>query len=160
MSQNIKKAIQLRKDKKYNESSELLKQLVDQNPESAELNYQFACSLDILGQEKNAIEYYKKAIALGLDGDDLLRAFVGLGSSYRTIGEYEKSKEILSAGLNAFPRHHGLLTFYAIALYNLREYKESTEILLSLLAETTSDQSIKDYDEAIRFYAKNLDETC
>jgi hypothetical protein len=44
-----------------------------------------------------------------------------------------------------------------MTLYNLHRYQEATELLLTNLAETTSDETILAYKRAIVFYAPQLD---
>lgn len=87
-------AIQLRTDNKKLESNQLLLKLVKEYPDDALVNYQCAWSFDVLGEELKAVPYYEKAITQGLSGTDLEGAFLGLGSTYRTLGEYEKSKNV------------------------------------------------------------------
>lgn len=87
-------AIDLRKKGLLQESNELIITLVKKNPENPLLNYQCAWSFDVLGLEHEAVPYYEKAIQMGLSEEDLKGAYVGLGSTLRTIGEYAKSKEV------------------------------------------------------------------
>ncbi|WP_280512914.1 tetratricopeptide repeat protein [Carnobacterium inhibens] len=55
------------------------------------MNYQCAWSYDLLGEEKKAVPFYEQSIKLGLVGEDLEGAYVGLGSTYRTLGGIQKS---------------------------------------------------------------------
>ncbi|TCP68322.1 tetratricopeptide repeat protein [Baia soyae] len=56
------------------------------------LDYVSAWSHDVLCLESEAIPYYERAIELGLSKeDDLEGALLGLGSTYRVLGQYEKS---------------------------------------------------------------------
>mgnify|MGYP000957266163 CR=1 FL=1 len=91
---SIEKVIQLRKQNKKNEAKELMETLISLEPDNPYYNYQMAWCNDSLGKEKEAIQYYVRAIDLGLIGEDLLGAYIGLGSSYRTLGEYKKAKQL------------------------------------------------------------------
>ena len=93
-----------------------------------------------------------------MSGDDLKGTYIGLGSTFRTIGEYAKSKDVFVKGMEVFPKDNAMKTFYAMTLYNLGEHSLSMEILLSLLADTSSDFSIMEYKKAFKYYSKNLDE--
>ncbi|RDW20501.1 tetratricopeptide repeat protein [Oceanobacillus chungangensis] len=159
MENELIKAISLRKDGKHNESNKLLIELVKQYPENGRVNYQCAWSFDLLGEEKKAVPYYEKAINLGLSSGELEGAFLGLGSTYRTLGEYEKSKSIFIKGIESFPNNRALQTFYSITLYNLNEHHKAMELLLTCLIETTKDDNIQSYKKAINFYKDKLDET-
>lgn len=154
---NLEAAIRLRNAGCLQESNAMLKSLAQEYPADPTLQYQCAWSFDVLGQEKDAIPYYEKAIALGLSGEDLKGAYLGLGSTYRTIGAYAKSKEAFQNALGVFPQDNALKTFYAMALYNLGEHAAAMELLLTIIAETSSDPNVAEYRKAIAFYSGDLD---
>lgn len=157
MIKNLEKALMLRADGKLKESNEILVELCKLHPEDAVINYQCAWSFDILELEKEAIDYYEKAISIGLSNEDLSGAILGLGSTYRTIGEYEKSREVFEKGIELFNEDNAIKTFYAMTLYNLGEYSKAMEILLKTLVNTSEDGNIKEYSRSIEFYSTNLD---
>ncbi|MFJ5759309.1 tetratricopeptide repeat protein [Neobacillus sp. NPDC093182] len=159
MQKEVKKAIELRQEGKVAESNELLLKVAGEFPMDPYVNYQCAWSFDLLGKETDAIPFYEKAIDLGLSGNDLEGAILGLGSSYRTIGEYAKSKNVFQKGLDLFPSNRALKVFYSMTLYNLKEHDAAMEILLTSLIETTSDEGILHYKRAIQFYSDKLDRT-
>lgn len=154
---DLEKAIQLRKEGKLKESNEILVNLVRKYPEDPMINYHCAWSFDALGLEKNAVQYYEKAISIGLPEEELRGAYLGLGSTYRTLGKYEKSKKIFQEGLAKFPKDEAMKVFYAMTLYNLKEYSKAMEILLFCIVETSSDENINKFKKAIKFYADKLD---
>jgi tetratricopeptide (TPR) repeat protein len=154
----LERAIELRKEGKLEESNEILKNLTKIYPDNPTINYQCAWSFDVLGLEKEAVSYYEKAISIGLPDKDLQGAFLGLGSTYRTLGQYEKSKEVLEKGLSIYTEDRAMKIFYAMTLYNLNEHSKAMEILLTNLAQTSSDNNIKIYKKAIEFYSDKLDE--
>lgn len=57
-----------------------------------------------------------------------------------------------------FRENRALKVFYAMILYNLKEYSKAMEILLTNLAQTSLDENIKRYRKAIDFYSDKLDE--
>ncbi|WP_018924956.1 tetratricopeptide repeat protein [Salsuginibacillus kocurii] len=158
MNEELEKAIDLRTRGNHKESSDLLMRLVEEFPEDALINYQCAWSLDILGEEAKAVPFYESAIKFGLPKEDLEEALVGLGSTYRTLGEYDKSKHTLQKGMEVFPNNRAIQTFYAMTLYNLNEHNKAMELLLKCLTATTTDSEIYSYKQAIEFYADKLDE--
>ena len=151
-------AIKLRKEGKLKESNEILINLVNEYPNDSMINYQCAWSFDSLVLEKNAIQYYEKAISIGLPDKELRGAYLGLGSTYRALGQYEESQEVFKDGLVKFPQDKAMKVFYAITLYNLKEYSKAMEILLYTIAQTSIDENIKNYKKAIEFYSDKLDE--
>ncbi|MHC0038253.1 tetratricopeptide repeat protein [Pseudoneobacillus sp. C159] len=158
MEKEIARAIDLRKSGHYKESNDIFLRLVKEFPDDAFLNYQCAWSHDVLGEESNAVPYYENAIKLGLSGSDLEGALLGLGSTYRTLGEYEKSRETLVKGTELFPNNRALQVFYSMTLYNLKEHDKAMEILLKNLTDTSTDPSILKYKRAIDFYSDQLDQ--
>lgn len=154
----LQKAIDLRSDGELQQSNQLLLKLAEQHPFDAYVNYQCAWSFDVLGKESNAVPYYEKAIQGDLNDEDLANAYLGLGSTYRTLGEYENSKHTLEKGLEKYPHNLAIQVFYAMTLFNLKEHERSMELLLKNLAATSSDPQIQKYKKAITFYSDKLNE--
>lgn len=159
LEKDFDRAIDLRKDGKLKESNELLAKLVQKFPDNPIINYQYACSFDLLGEERKAVPFYEMAIHLGLPSKEMQEAILGLGSSYRALGEYEKSKSVFQKGTELFPNNRAIQTFYSMTLYNLQEHRKAMELLLKCLIDTTKDNKILSYKKAIAFYADRLDET-
>ena len=151
-------ALELRKKDKKIESNRILLKMIEEYPDDAFINYQCAWSFDVLGEESKAIPFYERAIKQGLSGKDLEGAILGLGSTYRTLGEYEKSTTIFAKGIELFPTNRAIQVFYSMTLYNVNEHKKAMEILLKCLIDTTTDSEILNYKKAIHFYSDKLDE--
>lgn len=158
MSTDISKAIELRKNGYEDEAIELLKIILSDEPNNVQANYQCAWCHDVLGKEVEAVEYYENAIENGLSGQELQEAYLGLGSTYRVIGKYAKSNSVLLKGMQKFPHNLDLQVFYAMTLYNLGQHAKAMGILLKIISDTSSNESIKAYSKAISFYADKLDQ--
>lgn len=160
MNPTIETIIDLRKEGRLDEAIELALQLVSQSPNDPVVHYQCAWSHDAAGLEKEAVPFYEKAIALGLSvEDDLQGAMLGLGSTYRTLGQYEQAAATLAKGLEQFPEDRSFAIFLSMAYYNLGKHHEAMTLLLKNLAETSSDPTILAYQKAILFYADDLNKT-
>lgn len=153
----IENAIKLRECGKPEEALALLNKLLLDNPENPDLHYQIAWSYDLMGKESEAVNFYEKAISLGLV-NDREGAMLGLGSTYRCLGQYEKSLEIFDRATIEFPNNKALRVFQALSFYNVKQFNKSVSELLLLLLDTTNDKEIKSYDRALRFYSDKLDE--
>ena len=112
----------------------------------------------MLGEESNAVLFYEKATELSLPDYELEGAILGLGSTYRTLGEYEKSQGVFRKGMEMFPNNKVIPVFYSMTLYNLKEHHHAMELLLTCLADTTTDEKISSYQKAIRYYSNRLDD--
>jgi tetratricopeptide (TPR) repeat protein len=149
-------ADKLRAKDRHAEALKLLVPLAAEFPTNPVVQYKTACVYDFLGRERDAIPYYHAAIENDLPKKDLCQAYLGLGSTYRTLGQYAESKKILVEGLGHFPNANEIKIFLAMTLYNLGENHEAVSSLLKIIVDTTADEKIKDYEPAIRFYADDL----
>lgn len=131
--------------------------LASQYPQQAQVQYETACIHDSMGLESQAVPYYLTAIDLGLAPEDLRGAYLGLGSTYRTLGQFEASKQIFERGILAFPQAQELRVFLAMTLYNLADHHLAMSMLLEVIADTSADDEIQSYQRAIRLYAQDLD---
>lgn len=163
--ERLAEAIQLRETGRARQDQTILEQartllleLAAAHPDDAEIAFQTAVAHDNLGLERESIPYYTQALALGLAGPDLQRAYLGLGSTYRGLGEYQLAEETLRKGVQAFPQHRALQVFLAMTLYNVQRHTEAMELLLTNLMETTADESLQYYKRPIAYYAAHLDE--
>jgi tetratricopeptide (TPR) repeat protein len=120
------------------------------------ISYHLASAYDRKGEESKAIPLYKNAIKGGLKDKDLEGAIIGLGSSYRVIGQYKKSIETLRQAKRKFPKNRAIDIFLALDYFNVGKPSKALALLLKSLAETTKDQSIKKYKRALLFYAHQL----
>ncbi|MDP4097269.1 tetratricopeptide repeat protein [Paenibacillus sp. P96] len=157
MKERLDKALQLRSEGELMAANQILVELVELHPQDALVNYQCAWSFDVLGREREAIPYYEKAVSLGLSGEDLEGALLGMGSTYRTLGDYEGSQRTFRKGMELFPDNRAMKVFYAMTLYNLQQHPQAMEILLQCIAESSNDSEIQKYKRAILFYSDQLD---
>lgn len=153
----LENAAAMREAGRDDEARRLLLELLAEEPEDAQVNLQCAWVHDKMGLESEAVRFYEKALDSGLGGEDLRDALLGLGSTYRALGEYEKAVSTLRRGVDLFPGHGGLKVFLAMALYNAGESKQACEMLLQIVSETSADPTVSVYRRALTEYAENLD---
>jgi tetratricopeptide (TPR) repeat protein len=158
-ARDLARAIQLRTEGQHEEARQILRELLAAAPDDALLHYHMAWVHDAMGQEGAAVPYYERAVQLGLAGDNLRGALLGLGSTLRALGNYPRAVEVLQQGRDTFPDDRSFAVFLAMALYNTGAHGGAMELLLRALAETTSDLHIHRYQRAILFYADKLDQT-
>jgi len=158
MQDQLARAIEFRTAKRYDEARRLFAELYEAYPDDPLVNYHYAWLHDSLGEESGAVPFYERAINLGLPDEELRGAMLGLGSTYRALGEYEKSVDLLRRGMARFPDAGEFPVFLAMALYNSGVHAEAMELLLKTLANTSNDEGIRRFQRAIEFYADKLDE--
>ena len=159
MRDKLALATEHRKAGRFEDARQLFIELYAASPDDAQICYQYAWLHDNLGEERAAVPLYEHAIALGLPEDDLRNAMLGLGSTFRSLGEYEKALTYLQQGAAHFPDSNEFHVFMAMTLHNLGRHPEAMELLLRVIANTTSDQWVKRYQRALLFYADKLDQT-
>lgn len=137
----------------------MLLALHGEDPTNAAVNLQCAWVHDKLGLEAEAVPFYEKALEIGLEGEDLHDALLGLGSTYRTLGRYGESLRTLDRGVTEFPEDPAMKVFRAMALYNEGRSKEACQLLLTIMATTDQPEPIARYRNAIAEYASDLDRT-
>ncbi len=158
MNDKLALAIEHRSAQRYDEARRLFEELIAAQPDDALVNYHYAWLHDSQGEEAAAVPFYERAIEVGLPDEDLRGAMLGLGSTYRTLGQYEKSVAMLRRGRARFPDAGEFPVFLAMALYNTGAHAEAMELLLQSLVSTSSDEGIRSFKRAIEFYADKLDQ--
>lgn len=158
MKNQLMLAVALRNEGKAEEARVMLLELYEQNSNDAELLYQLAWTHDVLGLEREAVPFYVKSLTLGLSSEQRVGALLGLGSTYRTLGEYENSKLILEQAVHEYPENKEFPVFLAMTLHNLGDHSLAMGILLKLLAETSADEGIRSYSKAISYYSDKLEQ--
>ena len=157
MDDRLARAVELREAGELEESRQLLLELRAERPEDPQVAVQTAWVHDSMGLEEEAVEHYEAALAGDLTEAEARGAYLGLGSTLRTLGRDEDSDRIFREGVARFPDFPALRAFHAMTLYNLGRSQEAVRQLLEVLLETASDSSIDRYRRALAAYAEDLD---
>jgi tetratricopeptide (TPR) repeat protein len=161
MTENLQtqlaQAIVYRDMEQFDQAQEAFATLYERYPDDPFVNYHYAWLCDKLGEEWRAVPFYERAIDLGLPDEELQGALLGLGSTYRSIGEFLKSADILARGVAQFPNAKQFPVFLAMTLYNLRQHRRAMQSLLHIIADHVADDDVARYKRAIHFYADDLD---
>lgn len=157
MKNTIDEVIELRSKKEYKKAKEKMENILSKDPNNAYYNYQMAWCLDNLGLEHEAIHYYHKSINNNLELIYLKDAYIGLGSTYRSIGKYKEAEHILNEGLTKFDDSPVLKIFLAITQYNMNNNQKSVSLLIDTLLTNVENTEIHEYKNALKFYNENLD---
>jgi RimJ/RimL family protein N-acetyltransferase len=148
----------MRRGGKHEEAFEATLKAIEKHPLHAGLQYLAASICDGSRTEAEAVPFYLKALELGLPKFEKRDALLGLGSTYRSLGEYEKSKKIFEQGIQEYPNYRAYRVFLAMTEYNLKNSEKAVSLLLKELIATTSDTGTKSYHRALEFYADRLNE--
>lgn len=153
----LQRARDLRRDEEFEHSQELLLELLDEYPDDPMILFEVGGSYDVLGEEKQAIPYYREALDAGLAGDERQECLICLGSSLRVVGEYEDAVACLEQAVDEYPTRNSGRAFLALAHYSNGRPDEAVRLLLDLLLSTTNDADIRSFADALEYYRDNLD---
>ncbi len=153
----LEAALRLRGSGRHQEACQALVELAATRSDDGEIQAQAAFVHDFLGQEREAVPYYQRALALGVSPELTRECLLGLGSTFRIQGRYQEAWDTLMQGREQFPEAAEFAVFAAMAAYNLGRHKEGMQLLLTVLLDTTRDETLTAYQAAIRLYAGDLD---
>src|SRR5262249_26171223 len=141
------------------QAQQLLLELRAEFPAEAHGALQTPWVHDPMGLEAEAVPHYQAAIAAAGDlaDDELRSALLGLGSTYRTLGQDVESDRTLRQGIARFPDFRPLRVFHALTAYNLGQSRDAVEQLLKLLLGATSAAQNLRYRQSLGEYAADLD---
>lgn len=154
----LKEVIADRRKGQFDQAFEKIQKLIGDFPKEPKLYYHAAWICDAGRTEAEAAQFYEKAFELGISREDRKGAFLGFGSTLRSLGQYEKSKTIFDKALREFPDDRAIKVFAALTEYNLKNHTQAVSEILKQLAATTRDSGIRQYAGALEFYSDKLDE--
>lgn len=144
-------------DKDYAVAQSLADDWLSRAPDVAVAHYLAAWARDAQGAEADALVHYEKAFALGLGGENLRGALLGAGSTYRNLGQFGRSEDMLRRGIQDYGDSSEFSAFLALTLYSAGRFREAISILLQLVADATTDVNIQRSNRALRYYAADPD---
>jgi tetratricopeptide (TPR) repeat protein len=154
----IQRAIELRDASQHTEALTILLDLSNACPDDPTVNYELASTFSAEGVKEEAIGFYERAIACGLQGDQLRCAYVSLGANYRSMGRFGDAARILQRGAAIFPDAPEFDVFLAMVRFHLGETQEAMRLLLNHIAQYSSDSATQRHNQAIRYGAEHLDQ--
>jgi tetratricopeptide (TPR) repeat protein len=158
LSEQIAEVARLRDAGLFEASRALSLALLVEHPDDTMLNCQAAWTHDRMGLEQEAVPFYERAIANGLDGEDLRGTLLGLGSTYRVIGRDTDAVRTLAVGVEQFPDDGAMRAFNALALHSAGEHTAATQAFLRVILDTSRDRHIERYRRALTEYMEHPDE--
>lgn len=152
----LAEAISWRSEGRAGEAEAALEVLTLQHPEAPGPWYHLAWARDLQGKEAEAAPAYERAIALGLSGEELQGALLGLGSTHRWLGHSEAAIATLERGVEAFPEDEAMRVFRALAWHQGGRSDEAMAELLALLVATSQAPRIRSFARALGYAVAGL----
>lgn len=151
-SDRIMTATSMMKEGKIREALRLLLTSLEGNQNSARLNFYIAVCYDAMSREKRAVPYYERALNLGLPDDNKHDAILGLGSTLRITGDYERSIEVLTDGLEKFPESTYMRLFRSLALFDAGRGEASVYDLFEIVREKLLNPGDGFYNSIVNYF--------
>lgn len=140
------------KGKSSQKLREELDELLAQRPAGdAVVLFERASLHDYLGEEAQAVEPYRAAIATGLDPEKLDEARIQLASTLRNLGETGQAVQLLQLIQASSHVYRDAQAFLALALHDAGDHQQALRVALQTLAPTLSL-----YGRPVHDYAKEL----
>jgi Flp pilus assembly protein TadD len=130
--------------------------LVGRCPNEPRAHFELAGALDFAGREAEAVAPYRRAMALGLAGDDVPRWYVQLGSTLRNVGAGDEAVAVLTEGRDRFPDDAAIRVFRALALHSTGRDGEALVELLDLVLTRRAVVGLRGYERTIGEYTHEV----
>jgi len=125
-------------------------ELLAENPDNARLVYEVGGSYDTAGQEQIAVDYYTRALGLGLDPELRRRCLLQFASTLRNLDRVEESLAMFDTALSEYPDSASLKVFKALTLHASARANAAFALLLTTIADHLDSPEIARYEAAIR----------
>ena len=126
------------KGNKFIRDVELLTRGIEENPKNDRYHFYLANTLKDMGKNDEAIEMYKKRIALGGWNQEIWQSYYKIGTCYKNLGKMPEAIYAWLEGYNILPNRAENL--YEIIKY----YRETSQHNLSYLFYTIAKNSINE----------------
>ena len=133
-----------------------MEQLVAERPEDDPVGlFERAAARDSTGHSDLAVPLYRRALAVGLEGERRRRAVIQLASSLRNVGHADESVALLTAERDRGSDHldDAVSAFLALALVDTGREREAVSVALTALAP-----HLPRYQRSLGSYARALTE--
>ena len=130
--------------------------VLDRFPDQALALAEVGGGYDTAGDGAAAARYYERALAAGLEGEDLRRVLLQYGSTLKNLGRLNESLRVLEGARARFPESESLRAFHALSLHAAGWSGTAVAELLLLAADAVPTADLQRYQRSIRGYAAEL----
>jgi len=149
--QKINKAIELRRDGRIIESTELLESI---EIKDGRIHFECAWNYSIQANAQQAIQHYEQAIELEIPKELLRKAYMDLAFNYFEEKEFIKAQKLLDKGFYEFDDFGAVRAMLTIIDYKMGHSKEAIVNLMNLLLEPTMSKEIQKYRKELMYYVQ------
>ncbi|HTU31383.1 MAG TPA: tetratricopeptide repeat protein [Solirubrobacteraceae bacterium] len=132
--------------------------LLAEHPDNPRLVYEVGGSYDTAGEEETALGFYARALELGLAGTLRRQCLLQLGSTFRQLGRFDESLDVLDRAIAEFPDSPSLPVWKAFTLHASGHPNAAFAVLLDTIADHIDSPEITRYEPALRGNADDIRE--
>jgi tetratricopeptide (TPR) repeat protein len=132
--------------------------LLAEHPDNPRLLYEVGGSYDTAGEEETALGFYTRALDLGLDGDLRRRCLLQYASTFRQVGRFEESLDVLDRAIAEFPDSPSLPVWKAFTLRASGHSNAAFALLVDTIADHLDSPELTRYEAALRGNAEYIRE--
>jgi tetratricopeptide (TPR) repeat protein len=130
--------------------------LLAEHPDNPRLVYEVGGSYDTAGEEETALGFYTRALDLGLEGDLRRRCLLQFASTFRQLGRFEESLDVLDRAIAEFPDSPSLQVWKAFSLHASGHPNAAFAVLVDTIADHLDSPEITRYKAALRANADSI----
>lgn len=131
-------------------------EVLAEHPDDPAVLYEVGGSYDTDGQEERALGYYRRAMAMGLEGKWLRQCYLQYGSTLRNLGRFDESLTVFDEGIALFPESESLGIFRALTLHAAGRPGAALGAVLAVIADCFPTEEVRRYEAALRGNAAYL----
>lgn len=135
---------------------EAFERLLPEHPDNPRLLYEVGGSYDTAGQERTAVDFYTRALELGLGGELRRRCLLQYASTLRNLGRVDESLGMFDRAIAEFPDSPSLPVFKALTLHASDRANAGFALLLTTIADHLDSPEIARYEASIRANAEYI----
>jgi tetratricopeptide (TPR) repeat protein len=135
--------------------------LLADHPDNPRVVYEVGGSYDTAGEEETAVDFYTRALELGLEGRLRRQCLLQLASTLRQLNRFEESLGMLDGAIAEFPDSPSLPIWKAFTLHAAGYPNAGFALLLDTIADHLDSPEIARYEAALRGnadYIRSLDD--
>lgn len=128
------------------------------HPDDAQVQYLVASAYDSAGRESEAMPFYERAFAIGVEQLPLTRQpeiFVQAGSTLRNLGRFDAARDLLRDGMARFPGYRALPVFAALVEASAGDERAAMTLLFRVVT-MDEDESLGRFRRSLRWYVEDL----
>ena len=155
---DLQEALEAEDGETVEQANAELRRRSDAHPDDALVQYLVASAYDGAGRESDAMPYYQRALALGVERLPAGRQpeiFVQAGSTLRNLGRLDEARDLLKQGIDRFPDYRAMQVFAALVEASADDDRAAMRLLFRVVT-LDEDDSLRRYRRSLRWYVDDL----